>query len=137
MTEFIHKLSVAVPVSLTEQANHLAAYLGGTEADLQTYTTARYTKGADHYHFLATVVTDTALQRVQTPSDIPGYVDSALLQQALGAIVVSFGEVSEGAAATYPSARPDKITAVIGLDTDQALSVFGLTINADESMEAP
>lgn len=128
MTAYIYQLSVAVPESLTECANHLAAYLGGSEADLNTYTNARYTLGAINYHFLATVVTATALQRVAVPSDLPEFVDAAKLYEALQALVL----VQAGEGVELPSARSDKITAIIGLDCGTALSAFGLTLIPDE-----
>jgi hypothetical protein len=128
MTAYIYQLSVAVPESLTECANHLAAYLGGSAADLQTYTNARYTDGAINYHFLATVVTAKALQKVAVPSELPEFVESEKLTQALSALVL----VQVGEGAELPSARSDKITAIIGLDCGTALSAFGLTLIPDE-----
>ena len=127
MTAYIYQLSVAVPESLTECANHLAAYLGGSEADLNTYTNARYIKDGTDYHFLATVVTATALQRVAAPSALPEFVDAAKLYQAMQALVIVTAGDGE-----LPIARPDKITAIIGLDCGTALSAFGLTAKTDE-----
>ena len=126
MTAYIYQLSVAVPESLTECANHLAAYLGGSEADLSTYTSARYIKDGTDYHFLATVVTATALQRVAAPSALPEFVEPEKLTQALQALVLVQAGESE-----LPIARPDKITAIIGLDCGTALSAFGLTLKPD------
>jgi hypothetical protein len=127
MTAYIYQLSVAVPESLTECANHLAAYLGGSEADLNTYTNARYTDGSTDYHFLATVVTATALQRVAVPSELPEFVDAAKLYQAMQALVIVTAGEGE-----LPTAAADKITAIIGLDCSTALSAFGLTAKPDE-----
>ena len=127
MTAYIYQLSVAVPDSLTECANHLAAYLGGSEADLNTYTNARYTDGSADYHFLATVVTATALQRVAVPSELPEFVDAAKLYQAMQALVIVTAGEGE-----LPTAADDKITAIIGLDCSTALSAFGLTQIPDE-----
>ena len=127
MTAYIYQLSVAVPESLTECANHLAAYLGGSEADLNTYTNARYTLGGINYHFLATVVTATALQKVAVPSEMPEFVESEKLTQALASLVL----VQAGDGVELPAAQADKITAIIGLDCGTALSVFGLTLKPD------
>jgi phosphoribosylcarboxyaminoimidazole (NCAIR) mutase len=127
MTAYIYQLSVAVPESLTECANHLAAYLGGSEADLNTYTNARYTLGGINYHFLATVVTATALQRVAVPSELPEFVDAAKLYEAMQALVIVTAGESE-----LPTAQADKITAIIGVDCSTALSAFGLTQIPDE-----
>jgi hypothetical protein len=130
MTQFIYQLSVAVPESLTECANHLAAYLGGSEADLNTYTNARYTDGSADYHFLATVVTAGALQKVAAPpSDLPEFVDPLMLSQALEALVLIID-----LEALIP-AQADKIVAYIGVGVEQSLSAMGLTLKP-EALEA-
>ncbi len=128
MTQYIYQLSVAVPESMTECANHLAAYLGGSEADLNTYTNARYTDGSTDYHFLATVVTATALQRVAVPSELPEFVDAAKLHEAMQALVIVTAWEGE-----LPTAQADKITAIIGLDCSAALTAFGLTLIPEDT----
>jgi hypothetical protein len=129
MTQFIYQLSVSVPESLTECANHLAAYLGGSEADLNTYTNARYTDGTTDYHFLATVVTAGALQKVAVPSEPPEFVDPLMLSQALQSLVLITDPES------LVQAEPDKITAYIGVGVEQSLSSMGLTLKP-EALEA-
>jgi hypothetical protein len=127
MTQYIYQLSVAVPESLTECANHLAAYLGGTEADLLTYANARYTDGTTDYHFLATVVTATALQRVAAPSDLPEFVDPSALAQALAALVL----VQHDGESELPAAQSDKIVAYIGVSPEQSISEMGITLKPE------
>lgn len=129
MTEYIYQLSVAVPESLTDCANHLAAYLGGSEADLSTYTNARYTDGSTDYHFLATVVTAGALQRVVAPLGMPEFVDALMLSQAIQALVL----VQHDGESDLPAAQPDKITAYIGVGVEQSLSSMGLNLKPDNS----
>jgi len=125
MTQYIYQLSVAVPESLTECANHLAAYLGGTEADLQTYTNARYTDGSINYHFLATVVTAGALQRVVAPLGMPEFVDALMLSQALQALVL----ITDTEALT--PAQADKIVAYIGVSPEQSINAMGITLKPE------
>jgi hypothetical protein len=129
MTQFIYQLSVAVPESLTECANHLAAYLGGSEADLQTYTNARYTDGSTDYHFLATVVTAGALQRVVAPLGMPEFVDPSALAQALQALVL----VQHDGESELPAAQPDKIVAYIGVSPEQSLAALELQLIPEET----
>jgi hypothetical protein len=129
MTQYIYQLSVAVPESLTECANHLAAYLGGSEADLNTYTNARYTKDGDDYHFLATVVTAGALQKVGAPLGMPEFVDAQKLSQALQALVL----VQHDGESELPAAQPDKIVAYIGVGVEQSLAALELQLIPEET----
>jgi len=129
MTQYIYQLSVAVPESLTECANHLAAYLGGSVSDLNTYTNARYTDGSTDYHFLATVVTAGALQRAVAPSELPEFVDPLMLSQALQSLVL----VQHDGESDLPAAQPDKIVAYIGAGVEQSLSSMGLNLKPDNS----
>lgn len=124
MTNFVYRLSVATPLSLIPQANQLAAYLGGSEADLATFTNARFERDGVDYCFIATVVTATALARVAAPQALPDFVDAQLLYQALQALVLAQGE-------PWPEAAPDKITAVIGLDCDAAITALGLALKPE------
>ena len=125
MTEYIYQLSVSVPESLTECANHLAAYLGGSQADLNTYTNARYTDGTTDYHFLATVVTAGALQKVGAPSELPEFVDPLMLSQALQALVL----ITDTEALT--PAQSDKIVAYIGVSPEQSINAMGITLKPE------
>lgn len=125
MTEYIYQLSVSVPESLTECANHLAAYLGGSESDLQTYTNARYTLDGVDYHFLATVVTSGALQRVVAPLGMPEFVDPLMLSQALQALVL----ITDTEALT--PAQSDKIVAYIGVSPEQSINAMGITLKPE------
>ena len=127
MTEYIYQLSVSVPESLTECANHLAAYLGGSEADLQTYTNARYELDGVDYHFLATVITAGALQRVAAPSELFEFVDPLMLSQALAALVLI-----TDTEALIP-AQSDKIVAYIGVGVEQAIEAMGLQLIPEET----
>jgi hypothetical protein len=124
MTNFVYRLSVATPTALIPQANQLAAYLGGSEADLQTFTNARYTDGTTDYCFIATVVTQGALARVAAPQELPDFVDAELLSQALQVLVLAQEE-------PWATAQPDKITALIGLDCDVALATLGLQLKTE------
>ena len=125
MTEYIYQLSVSVPESLTDCANHLAAYLGGSQADLNTYTSARDTDGSTDYHFLATVVTATALQKVGAPSALPEFVDPLMLSQALQALVL----ITDTEALT--PAQSDKIVAYIGVSPEQSINAMGITLKPE------
>jgi hypothetical protein len=125
MTQFIYQLSVSVPESLTECANYLAAYLGGSVSDLNTYTNARYTDGSTDYHFLATVVTAGALQRVVAPLGMPEFVDALMLSQALQSLVLI-----TDTEALIP-AQSDRIVAYIGVDPQHSLAAMGLTLKPE------
>lgn len=125
MTEYIYQLSVSVPESLTEHANHLAAYLGGSQADLNTYTNARYTDGSTDYHFLATVVTAGALQKVSVPDALPEFVDPLMLSQALQSLVL----ITDTEALT--PAQSDKIVAYIGVSPEQSINAMGITLKPE------
>ena len=43
------RITIAVPTELIDQANQLALLIGESPADVETFTTARYTKGGIDY----------------------------------------------------------------------------------------
>lgn len=89
-TQYSHTLTLAVPVNLIEPANHLAALVGESPADIHTFRQATYTDGTTDYAVAHTVCTPKLLERLTTGQlpvqDIPEGVDLELAKQALDAI---------------------------------------------------
>ena len=89
-SQYSHSLTLAVPEPLIEPANHLAALVGESPADINTFMQATYTDGTTNYAVAHTVCTTTLLERLTTgqlpAQDIPENVDLELAKQALDAI---------------------------------------------------
>ncbi|WP_288365639.1 hypothetical protein [uncultured Marinobacter sp.] len=89
-TQYSQTLTLAVPAPLTEPANHLAALVGESPADINTFRQATYTDGTTDYAVAHTACTPTLLERLTTgqlpAQDIPEGVDLELAKQALDAI---------------------------------------------------
>lgn len=89
-SQYSHTLTLAVPEPLIEPANHLAALVGESPADINTFRQATYTNGTTDYAVAHTVCTPTLLDRLTTgqmpAQDIPEGVDLELAKQALDAI---------------------------------------------------
>lgn len=91
-TEYTRTLTIAVPSTLIDQANHLACLMGESAADIETFKQATYTNGTTVYSVAHTVckqvVTD-ALAAMTLPPD-PGHAppeyDRTQAEAALSAI---------------------------------------------------
>src|SRR5690554_6543494 len=87
-TEYIYRVTIAVPESLIEKANHLACILGESAADINTFREANWQDAEGNLFAVAsTVVKPIFLQAAQglppTPPHADGIADRALAQQAL------------------------------------------------------
>lgn len=88
MTEYTHRVTIAVPASLIEQANHLACLVGEFPEDINTFREANWQDADGNLYAVAsTVVKPVFLQAAQglpsTPAHAEGIADRALAQQAL------------------------------------------------------
>jgi hypothetical protein len=63
-TLYTHRVTIAVPESLINQANHLSCIMGESSADINTFTTASYEDvDGNLYAVCSTVVTETFLAK--------------------------------------------------------------------------
>ena len=88
MTEYIHRVTIAVPETLIEKANHLACIVGEFSADINTFREANWQDADGNLYAVAsTVVKPIFLQATQglpePPPHAEGIADLALAQQAL------------------------------------------------------
>lgn len=91
-TQYSRTLTLAVPESLIEAANHLACLMGESAADIETFRQITYTSGTTEYAVAHTackpVVTD-ALSTLTLPPDpdhVPPEYDRSKAEAAVAAI---------------------------------------------------
>lgn len=115
MTQYTHRVTIAVPETLLEKANHLACIVGESAADINTFREANW-QDADNnlYAVASTVVKPVFLQAAQglppTPSHAEVVADRALAHQALDTLN-----------------QPGGIQMVVDVDPMEALTKLGLS----------
>ena len=120
MSEYIHRMTLAVPQSLIPQANQLALIAGESPDDVNTFTNANWQDADGNlYAVCSTVIKPIVLDMFgQT-------VDNTDAQSAIDVAVM----YSDGVKAT-----PNSIVIAIDIDPMTAFEAMGLTIvgsNAD------
>jgi hypothetical protein len=124
MTQYVNRLTLAVPESLMGAANNLALIMGRSTADINTFTTATWQDASGNLYAVCSAVSKPmVVQALSTglPDPLPSHAENAdvtLAQQALDAIEV----YGEGVAAGV-----DKIVLAIDDNPLDALSGMGLT----------
>lgn len=124
MSEYKHRMSLAVPQTLMPQANQLALIVGESEHDNETFTHANWQDANDNlYAVCSTVIKPIVLSLVDTPlADSPLQTkgaDLSLAQQALDKVVM----YKQG-----DKASTAKIMCAIDFEPLQAFSDMGLTL---------
>lgn len=123
MTDYPHRLVIAVPPALADDANALMLAIGEQPGDARTFTgnpdeTGYYTKGT-----LVRATTAQALTDPDTPLTAPDYAPDADLAAA---------ERARAALSFSGPATADTIAVRLDTPTDAALADMGLTEDADE-----
>ena len=118
MSEYNKRITIAVPQSLTPQANQLALIAGESPDDVNTFTQANWQDADGNlYAVCSTVIKPIVLDMFgQT-------VDNTDAQSALDASVM----YSDGVKAT-----PDKIVIAVDIDPMEAFTAMGLTMVVSE-----
>lgn len=93
MSQYTHRMTLAVPEQLMSQANQLALIAGESLDDVNTFTQANYQDGeGNKYSVCSTVIKPIVLSLLGTPlADSPLQVEGADLtaaQQALDKVVM-------------------------------------------------
>lgn len=115
ITEYKHKVTIAVPQRLIAEANHLACIVGESAADINTFTFCGW-QDVDGilYAVASTVVKPVFLEAVnglpETPPHAVGIADRVLAEEALGTLNTEGG-----------------IQMIVGDDPHAALGSLGLT----------
>lgn len=114
-TEYIHRVTIAVPSHLIERANHLACIVGESSEDINTFQEANWKDAEGNpYAVASTVVKPVFLQAAQglpdTPAHAEGVADRALAQQALDTLN-----------------QPGGVQMIVGVDPMEALTELGLS----------
>src|SRR5690554_7548540 len=92
MTQYSQTLTLAVPESLLDEANHLTCLMGESSADIETFRQATYTNGATAYavaHTVCKPVVTDALSTLTLPPDpdhVPPEYDRAQAEAVVAAI---------------------------------------------------
>lgn len=91
-TRYSRTLTLAVPESLINDANHLACLMGESSADINTFRQATYTNGTTAYavaHTVCKPVVTDALSTLTPPPDpdhVPPEYDRTQAEAAVAAI---------------------------------------------------
>lgn len=129
MSEYKHRMSLAVPQALMDKANQLALIVGESEHDDKTFTTANWQdKDGNLYAVCSTVIKPVVLSRFGinlSNITLPAHainVDVAAAQQALDKVVM----YKQG-----DKAIPTSIMCAIDLEPLQVFSDMGLTVKEE------
>lgn len=114
-TEYTHRVTIAVPETLIEKANHLACIVGESSEDISTFREANWQDVEGNLYAVAsTVVKPVFLQAAQglppTPYHAEGVADRALAQQALDTLN-----------------QPGGIQMIVDVEPMEALASLGLS----------
>lgn len=124
MSQYTHRITLAVPEQLMPQANQLALIAGESAADINTFTAANWADtDGNRYSVCSTVIKPIVLSLLDTPlADSPLQAEGAdlvLAQQAMDKVVM----YEQGVTAT-----PDSIYIAIDYDPLEFFKDLGLTI---------
>lgn len=131
MSQYTHRMTLAVPESLIPQANQLALIVGESADDVNTFTKASYQDAeGNKYAACSTVIKPIVLSLLDTPlTDSPLQAEGADVEQAQAAldkVVVYSG--SEKASA-------DNIMCAINYDPLEFFASIGMFLtNTDEGL---
>lgn len=128
MSDYIHRMTLAVPESLIDAANQLALIAGESADDVNTFTNANWQDADGNlYAVCSTVVKPIVLALFgQSLDDAPlddDNADKTLAQQALDAAVM----FTEGV-----TANTDKIVIAVDVEPLSALEQMGLSLVVDD-----
>ena len=122
-TQYSQTLTLAVPESLINEANHLACLMGESAADIETFRQATYTNGTVNYavaHTVCKPVVTDALSTLTPPPDpahVPPEYDRTQAEAAVAAI------------------RSGEILVAANVDPHEQFAAWGLTpIPVEEPM---
>lgn len=130
MSTYTHRVTIACPESMMSDGNQLAACMGLSLADLNTFDGAHYQdEQGNRYAVCSAATTPRVLQAaagntIQRPAfDTGNDINLTGANRALDALVI-------GAVLVVP----DKITAVVDIDGQQAIAIMGLTSIPNEEV---
>lgn len=129
------QLPTCVPASLTDDANHLVTALGDSPACMSTWGHLPFQDDAGNLYGTRNLMLPEGVQ-LQSPLSRPDWdteevIDMDAAERALAAISVHVVTEEDP---TPPTASPDHIRIIIGVDVNQAVTLWGLTrVEADEA----
>jgi len=113
-TQYSQTLTLAVPESLINEANHLACLMGESSADIKAFKQATYTNGTTAYavaHTVCKPVVTDALSTLTLPPDpdhVPPEYDRTQAEAAVAAI------------------QSGEILVAVGVDPHEQFAAWGL-----------
>lgn len=128
------RITVACPASLMGNANQLAAALGGSLLDLETFRAPTWTNSQGNLFTVASLLMTTNWKDVphtpiERPSwDVDGVIDLEAANRALEGMVIW----REGDKEAIPTAESTALTAIIGIDGPTGLKSTGLVPLPDQ-----
>lgn len=124
-TEYIHRVTIAVPENLIEKANHLACIVGESAEDINTFREANWQDADGNLYAVASTVAkpiflEAAQGLPETTSHADGIADRTLAQQALDTLN-----------------QPGGIQMIVDVDPLEALGTMGLfMVHTDDDILA-
>lgn len=125
MTQYTHRLTLAVPEQLIPQANQLALIMGESAADVNTFTQASYEDTDGNKYAVCSFVSKPVVLGALSaglPETLPTHAEEAdrdLALQALGLLTV----FEEG----YNIVSPDYLLMAVDVPPQEALTKMGVT----------
>nr|WP_300309226.1 hypothetical protein [Halomonas sp.] len=127
MTDYVHRVTIAVPEAWMHDANQLALCLGESDADGTTFTQPSYQDAEGHRYAVCstvvkTVFLDQAAQALGAPEFAPD-VDLAAAGRAQGRLAI-------GSLHAPVIAAPDRIACIQGARMERAqnhIAALGIT----------
>lgn len=126
MTEYTLRLTIAVPESMMEAANHLAVSIGESAGDFESFVSADWQDAeGNKYAVMSSAITGLLLHyagtQLQRRDFAPESWSLELAMQAQAAINLWLGDGDP------PTASPDRIAAIVMDDAWTALQLLGVS----------
>ena len=121
MSEYKHRLTLAVPKALMVEANQLALMVGESANDVNTFTEADWTDESGNLYAVCSTISKPVVLKVLgkgLSEKLTGDADYQIAKQALDKVVILESGVK---------ANPKSITLAIDIEPTQALKQMVLT----------
>lgn len=131
MTQYTHRITLAVPAAYIEQANHIALIMGESPADIGTFKQADWQDSDGNLYAICSAVSKPVVLGAVTgglPDPLPSHAEEADVtkaQQALGLLKL----YEDGVLVS-----PDHIVLAVDYEPLGVLESMGLTRVVDENI---
>lgn len=121
-------VTICCPLAHLDNAGQLARCIGYSEADERTFSDAPQIEIAGEIYAIPSGLVKLAfVTDAVSPLEAPAWGVDLAAASAAQALIEIWQPPEDPEAPMQPFAKPDRITAVVGLDRDAALAVLGVT----------